>query len=338
MFGGREVVYLGNIFRENEVKPIPSRVDAIKNISLPKDRKELRSFLGAVNQFQEFIPNYRVMIHELDKMTSKNAKFEWTEGTLKAFEDAKNSLSSDAVLTMYSPEAEHIVETDASDHAFGSCLKQVEISPQGTRMEKVVEYYSKAFNPAQRNYFTTEKEFLALYASLKKWRSYLIFEKFLVRTDNHATCWISRIAKTKETIPENQRLLRWSLALQDYNFDIVHVSGVKHQLADCLSRNVFPKIDLKLLIDQEEKLKKEKEFGWLMALTRGAKKLMEEKDAPEFVPTDEYLDPFTTMVTDFHDSFEELKGLSKSGSLHPEANSTYFGRHSVEDDEISSSP
>ena len=34
----------------------------------------------------------------------------------------------------------------------------------------------------------------------------------------------------------NQKLLRWSLILQQYNFTIVHKSGYEHKNADALSR------------------------------------------------------------------------------------------------------
>ena len=107
-------------------------------------------------------------------MTSKNVPFEWNEERIQAFEKGKDALSSDAVLTMYDPDLEHIVETDASDWAIGACLKQVEYI-EGKRCEKVIEYYSKALKPAQRNYFTTEKEMLACLTALKKWRCYLSF-------------------------------------------------------------------------------------------------------------------------------------------------------------------
>ena len=307
MFGCREITYLGQIFSNNTVKPIPSRVDAIKQMPLPRDRKELRSFLGALNQFQEYIPNYRNIVSPLDKLTSKNEPFEWNPERVKAFEEAKLALSSETILTTFSPDLEHIVETDACDWAIGACLKQVE-EENGQRMEKVVEYYSKAFKPAQRNYCTTEKEMLAIILALKKWRSYLALEKFIVRTDHHALCIISRVGKTKETIPDNQRLARWSLNLQDFQFDVVYISGKKHHLADCLSRCSLPKIDLQKLIEQEEKLKLAKEIGLLSVITRSSRELVPESDLPDFSPENNY-EGFERLLTEYHDSFEELRQL-----------------------------
>ena len=36
----------------------------------------------------------------------------------------------------------------------------------------------------------------------------------------------------------NQRLVRWSLALQEYNLDIEHIKGRDNVIADALSRAV----------------------------------------------------------------------------------------------------
>lgn len=253
-FAANEITYLGCVFSFNSVRPVPNRMDAIKQIQLPKDRKGLRSFLGALNQFQDFIPNYRSIVHCLDRMTSKSEAFVWTEEKIKAFECAKLALTSDLIQTIFDPEKQHIIEVDASDWAMGALLKQVEYV-DGQRMERIVECYSKAFSPAQRNYHTTEKEMLGVILAVKKWRNYLMFDNFTIRTDHHALCYLCRIGKTKDTIPANQRLMRWAVLLQGLTFDIMHISGVKHQAADCLSRCSFEKIDLKKLIEQEEKIR-----------------------------------------------------------------------------------
>ncbi|GFW77991.1 retrovirus-related Pol polyprotein from transposon 412 [Trichonephila clavipes] len=54
-----------------------------------------------------------------------------------------------------------------------------------------------------------------------------------VITDHNQLVWLNR------NVSSNPRLMRWALALQPYNFRIVHRSGKSHKNADSLSRSVI---------------------------------------------------------------------------------------------------
>ena len=51
-----------------------------------------------------------------------------------------------------------------------------------------------------------------------------------VFTDHNPLVFINRMKNN------NQRLLRWSLALQEYNLEIKHIKGKENIMADALSR------------------------------------------------------------------------------------------------------
>ena len=61
-------------------------------------------------------------------------------------------------------------------------------------------------------------------------RPYLYGYSFVVETDHNALVWLSKVKDT------NQKLLRWSLILQQYKFQVRHKSGKDHINADALSR------------------------------------------------------------------------------------------------------
>lgn len=54
----REIKILGNIIKQNIIKPDPEKLEAINNYKQPNTIKELRSFLGLVNQTRHFIKNF----------------------------------------------------------------------------------------------------------------------------------------------------------------------------------------------------------------------------------------------------------------------------------------
>ena len=70
---------------------------------------------------------------------------------------------------------------DSSDYVVGVVIGQrVDTKLNG------IHYASKTLDNAQRNYATTEKEFLAIEFACDKFRSYIVDSKVIVHTD-HAT-------------------------------------------------------------------------------------------------------------------------------------------------------
>ena len=82
---------------------------------------------------------------------------------------------------------------------------------------------------AQRNYATTEKEFLAVLFARDKFRSYIINSKVIVHTD-HATIKYLMDKKDAKT-----RLIRWVLLLQEFDLHITDRKGAENPVADNLS-------------------------------------------------------------------------------------------------------
>jgi hypothetical protein len=99
---------------------------------------------------------------------------------------------------------------DASDYAIGDVLGQRE----GKNLN-VIQYASRLFNDDQKNYATTEKEFLAIVFACGKFRYYIINSKVKVHTDHQA---LRHLFVKKDAKP---RLIRWVLLLQDYDLEIV---------------------------------------------------------------------------------------------------------------------
>ena len=117
---------------------------------------------------------------------------------------------------------------DASDVGGGAVLLQ---EGEG-RIDHLVCYFSHKFDCHHRNYLTCEKETLALLLALQHFCAYLegAVEDILVYTDHNPLVFINRMKD------KNQRLLRWSLALQEYNLKICHIRGKDNAIADVLPR------------------------------------------------------------------------------------------------------
>jgi len=90
-------------------------------------------------------------------------------------------------------------------------------------------FHSRAFNPAEKNYPTHDKEMLAIVDCLKKFEPQLTSIKFDTLTD-HAplTHW-----KTQKDLSARQ--IRWNEVLSRFDADIHHIPGIANSAADALS-------------------------------------------------------------------------------------------------------
>ena len=120
------------------------------------------------------------------------------------------------------------VEVDASAHGAGAVLLQDDVHG----IEHPVCYFSKKFNKHQVNYSTIEKECLALLFALQHFEVYVgsSSSPVVVYTDHNPLVFLSHMRNN------NQRLMRWSLLLQDFNIEVKHIKGCNNVVADALSR------------------------------------------------------------------------------------------------------
>ncbi|GBL81441.1 hypothetical protein AVEN_143717-1 [Araneus ventricosus] len=91
-------------------------------------------------------------------------------------------------------------------------------------------YLSKKFSDAHRKYGTTEEECAAIIYAIKKLKYYLEGQNFTIETDHNPLVWLRTNAGS------NPCLKRWSLALQPFQYKVIHKAGKKHLNADALSR------------------------------------------------------------------------------------------------------
>ena len=70
-FSWREVKFLGHILSQDGVHSDPDKVSAIVNMEEPMTVKELRRFLGIVNQLSKFMPHLAEMTKPLRDLLSK---------------------------------------------------------------------------------------------------------------------------------------------------------------------------------------------------------------------------------------------------------------------------
>jgi len=225
-----EVEALGHKLSTQGLSPMDSKVEAIKNWKAPTNIHELRSFLGAVGYYRNFINKYAQISAPLCKLLRKNVKFNWQQEQEEGFKLLKVSLINAPILKFPRFDKEFIIRTDASYEGIGGVLLQID---DETQKEHPIHYISRSLTKAENNYGITDLEGTALFYCMSKLKSYIMGNPMqtIIYTDHKP---LVGLFKNKE--PSNARHTRWCLTANMLGVDIRYESGKKNVIADALSR------------------------------------------------------------------------------------------------------
>ena len=224
-FACAEVDYLGHTVGIGRISPRQATVQSLIDATAPRNKKQLRSFLGLAGFFQRYIPHYANLTAPLTDTLRKGRDFNWDLQAETAFQGIKKIMCNQPILLIADYSKPFTMFIDASNVAIGAVLMQKDESGD----LKPVCYFSKKLNEAQRNYAVRDKEALALVLAVRAFRVYLT-GPVDVYTDHEPLKFINSMAAS------NQRILRWALELQSYQLNIIHVRGKDNKLADYFSR------------------------------------------------------------------------------------------------------
>ena len=168
-FHSESVEYLGYILSPSGLTMSDDKIKIIQDWLEPKKVKDIQFFLGFANFYYWFIFNYSDIVIPLTCLTWKDIPWKLDSSCQDAFNSLKKVFISAPILTHWIPDAQLIVETDASDYALATILSIVnednEVHP--------VAFHSRTFTAVELNYDTHNKELLAIFEAFKIWRHYL---------------------------------------------------------------------------------------------------------------------------------------------------------------------
>lgn len=164
----------------------------------------------------------------MNQLSRKRTPFVWDENCQIAFDTLKQALTEAPILAYPDFTLPFDLYVDASVEGIGMVLGQ-----RQEGKERVIDYAGRSLNPAKRNYSVTEHKGLAVVDGIKRFQSYLYGRHFTIYTDHNALKWLMTLKEP------TGRLARWSVLLQQYDFEIKHRSGTTNGNADALSRRPY---------------------------------------------------------------------------------------------------
>ena len=229
-FGLPKIEFLGHEVDKHGIRPLTSKVEAIKQYSQPSTAKSLQRFLGMVNFYHGFIPKaaeharplYRALVG-----IPKSRTLVWTDQMVQAFKDTKDSLAKQTLLHHPVKGAPIALTSDASDFAIGAVLEQ-RVKGQW----QPLAFFSRQFKKAELKYATFDKELTGVFSAVKHFKYYIEARTFTIFTDHQPI--VDALHKKGE--PTSARQARQLAAIAEATCDIRHVDGKNNLVADALSR------------------------------------------------------------------------------------------------------
>ena len=103
MFAEKEKNFLGHVIDSKGIKPLPNKVDAIKNFPQPRTVKELRKFLGLVNYYRRFLePAFQTSAPLTDLLSKDKVRaisLSWNNEAANAFKTIKLQIADKTMLS-----------------------------------------------------------------------------------------------------------------------------------------------------------------------------------------------------------------------------------------------
>jgi hypothetical protein len=128
VFGQASIEFLCHLITAAGSSPLPSRVEAIAVFPRPVTVRQLQAFLGLFNFYRKFIPVVAKVVLPLTRALRGGPRgdhpLDWSVEMVAAFEAARGSLSTTAVLEHPVPKADLSLVTDASATHVGAVIQQ----------------------------------------------------------------------------------------------------------------------------------------------------------------------------------------------------------------------
>ena len=211
-----------------QIHGINDKIENILKLGKPKTKKQVRSLLGTIGYYKKFVPSYSTLTAPMSTLLTGKPKgpILWTEECDAALKKIQTSLSADPILKLPDLTKPFTVRTDASGAGVGGVLLQ-----ENDGLLHPVAFASKKLLDRETRYSTIERECLGIVWTLSRFQRYLWGKEFQLETDHRPLQYLTSASF------KNPRIMRWSLALQEFRYSIKALPGEQNIIADMMSRS-----------------------------------------------------------------------------------------------------
>ncbi|KAF0040509.1 hypothetical protein F2P81_006407 [Scophthalmus maximus] len=170
-----QVPYVGHLLTADGLKPDLAKVEAVRCMAPPTDKKGVCRFLGFVMYLSKFIRNVREEDAPLCQLLKSDVEFSWQPAQQKAFDRLKDLCSLPLLLKYYDPAEPVQIFSEASSSGLGAVLLQGNCP---------VAFSTRSLTDAVTRYAQIEKEMLSIVHACTKFHHYIFGKQVTVYNDH----------------------------------------------------------------------------------------------------------------------------------------------------------
>ena len=217
-----EIEVVGHTCSLEGRKPSDDKISTIMNWTVCKNLSDVRSFLGITGVLRAYIPNFALRAHDLQKMTRKEAPFEWGPKQIASMDAVKEGVMQAKALKPidYEHQGAVVLAVDTSYIAVGFYIYQEDIDDPNKKY--YAKFGSRNLNDREARFSQPKRELFGLKEALRINRKWLFgARKLIVETDAK---YIKGMLENPDMMP-NATINRWIAEILMYHFTLRHKAG-----------------------------------------------------------------------------------------------------------------
>jgi ribonuclease HI len=212
---------LGFMVRYRGIEANPTKIDAIRKMAKPSNKKDIMKLMAALGRFISKLGEKGLPFFKLLK---KADKFKWDDEAQKAFEALKESLKTPQVMTPPIPKETLLLYISATANVVSTVLvAEREEEGQAYAVQRPVYYVSKVLADAKSRYTQPQKLLNALLITSRKLRHNFQAHKIVVPSSFP----FGEIICNRDA---NGRIVKWSVELGEFKIEFCPRQAIKLQI------------------------------------------------------------------------------------------------------------
>ena len=228
---------LGHIVSRDGIRIDPKRIEAIDTINIPRNVKEIQSFLGRINFLRRFIPNFAKIVKLITGMLKKDNGVNWMTEARASFTHIKKVISEAPMLASPDYLKDFLIFSFSSEHTIIAVLLQK--NEEG--FEQSIAFFSKSLRDVELRYDILEKQAYAMVKALQDFRTHVLHSKIIAYVPTNAIKYILVY------LDSDGRRGRWLAKIQEFDLEVKPTKLVKGQgMARLLSKSNFRELGVNI--------------------------------------------------------------------------------------------